>query len=140
ICFDKQGQEWVDWMVGLWKEMHRVSSGLVAMVVEGRTFDFQWTATPVLLMADLHRAGFKLRKPQIYRRIGIPGTGGTDWFRNDYEFVVCTSKGKLPWSDNTACGHPALHLPGGKFSHRTADGKRIDGRRVLYHKPHNLEI
>jgi hypothetical protein len=40
-------------------------------------------------MAALHEAGFKLRKPPIFQRVGIPGSGGPDWLRNDYEFVVC---------------------------------------------------
>ena len=60
------------------------------------------------LMADLSRRGFHLRKPPIYRRVGIPGSGGSrdqhaasgggaDWWRNDYEFCICwTRGGKLP--------------------------------------------
>lgn len=52
-----------DWMVARWVEMQRISRGLVAMVVEGQTRNFRWSATPALLMADLHRAGLKLRKP-----------------------------------------------------------------------------
>jgi DNA modification methylase len=77
-------------------------------------------------MADLHRAGVKLRKPPIFKRVGIPGSGGPDWWRNDYEFVICSSKGKLPWSDNTAMGHPPKYAPGGAPSHRTKDGSRVN--------------
>jgi hypothetical protein len=63
-------------------------------------------------VADLHRAGFNLRKPPIFNRVGIPGSGGPDWLRNDYEFIVCTTRtGKLPWADNTACGHPPKWAP-----------------------------
>jgi hypothetical protein len=78
-------------------------------------------------MADLHRAGIHLRKPPAFCRVGIPGSGGPDWLRNDYEFVICaTNGGRLPWSDNTACGHPPKWGPGGEMSHRVSDGTRIN--------------
>ncbi len=124
IDFKIKGQDWVNWSVVRFIECVRVSRGLVAWVVEGRTKNFQWSATPALLMADLHRAGVKLRKPPAFHRVGIPGSGGPDWLRNDYEFTVCASKGKLPWSDNTACGHPPKWAPGGEMSHRLSDGTR----------------
>lgn len=122
--FKLRGDEWVDWAVERYLECVRVCRGLVAWVVEGRTSKFQWSATPALMMAKLHHAGVKLRKPPIYSRVGIPGSGGPDWWRNDYEFIVCSSKGKLPWSDNTATGHPPKFPPGGAMSNRTTDGKR----------------
>lgn len=124
IGFSLEGQDWVDWCVAWWRECSRVSRGLVAAVVEGRTKQFRWSATPALLMADLHRAGIRLRKPPIYQRVGIPGSGGPDWLRNDWEFVVCSSKGRLPWSENTAMGHPPKWAPGGAMSHRLSDGTR----------------
>jgi hypothetical protein len=125
--FKLAGQGWVDWMVEVVKASLRISRGLVAFVVEGRTKNFKWSATPALLMADLHRAGITLRKPPIFSRIGIPGSGGPDWLRNDYEFIVCaTNGGKLPWSDNTACGHPPKWAPGGAMSNRLSDGARVN--------------
>jgi hypothetical protein len=128
IGFDLSGQDWVDWALARYIECLRVSSGLVAWVVEGRTKQFRWSATPALLMADLHRAGVKLRKPPIYKRVGIPGSGGPDWLRNDYEFIVCASNGKLPWSDNTAMGHEPKFPPGGNPSHHGENG-RVSGRK-----------
>lgn len=127
IDFAHQGQAWVDFMVETWKECDRVCKGVVAAVVEGKTKNFRWSATPALLMADLHRAGLKLRKPAAFHRVGIPGSGGPDWLRNDYEFIVCTSKGKLPWSDNTAMGKPPKWSPGGAMSYRNAAGERKNG-------------
>jgi len=124
IGFNLKEQEWVDWAMERYLECVRVSRGLVAWVVEGRTRQFKWSATPALLMADLHRAGVKLRKPPVFHRVGIAGGGGPDWWRNDYEFIVCASKGKLPWSDNTANGHPPKWAPGGDMSHRVSDGTR----------------
>lgn len=125
IDFKLKGQDWVNWMVERMLEMVRVSSGLVAMVVEGQTRKFRWSAVPAILMADLHRAGVHLRKPPAFHRVGIPGSGGPDWLRNDYEFIVCcTSGGKLPWSENTAMGHPPKWAPGGEMSHRVTNGQR----------------
>jgi len=94
IDVNLKGQDWVDWMMEVYKESIRVCKGLVAFVVEGRTRNFKWSATPVLLMADLHRAGYKLRKPPLYQRHGIPGSGGPDWLANKYEFIVCVADGK----------------------------------------------
>lgn len=126
LAFSLNGQEYVDWAVERYSECVRVCKGLVIWVIEGRTRKFQWSATPVLLMADLHRAGVKLRKPPIFHRIGIPGSGGPDWWRNDYEFCIASSKGKLPWSDNTATGHPPRWGPGGEMSNRTKAGGRVN--------------
>jgi len=123
--FALKGQGWVDWMVPIVQESLRICKGLVAFVVEGKTRKFRWSATPILLMADLHRAGVHLRKTPAFHRVGIPGSGGPDWLRNDYEFIICcTSGGKLPWSDNTAMGHPPKWAPGGDMSHRLSDGTR----------------
>ena len=129
IDFKLKGQDWVDWMVKVVLECLRVSRGLVAFVVEGKTRKFRWSATPALLMADLHRAGVHLRNPPAFQRVGIPGSGVSDWLRNDYEFIVCcTNGGKLPWSDNTAMGGPCKFAPGGELSYRTQDGCRKNGR------------
>ena len=144
LNYKVKGQEWVDWAVERYIECVRVCKGLVVWVVEGKTRQFRWSATPALLMADLHRVGVKLRKPPIYHRVGIPGSGGPDWWRNDYEFVVCASKGKLPWADPTAVGEPPKWAPGGDPSHRMQNGRRVhkihtktevDGKRVQGYNP-----
>ena len=125
IAFDLEGQAWVDWCKVRFMECCRISRGPVVWMVEGKTRKFRWSATPALLLADLHRAGVNLRKPPIYHRIGIPGSGGPDWWRNDYEFcIVATPPGKLAWSDNVATGHPPKYAPGGEMSYRLADGSR----------------
>lgn len=121
--------EWVVWMSRVYIAALRVSRGLVAFVIEGRTKDFAYSGGPLLLGAKLLELGVTLRKPAIFRRVGIPGSGGPDWFRNDYEFVLCaTNGGKLPWSDNTACGHTPKYAPGGAMSNRQADGVRKNAR------------
>jgi len=131
IAFKLRGQAWVDWMVRVFAAAARACRGLVACVCEGQTRKYRWSAAPVLLMADLHRAGFHLRRPAIYHRVGIPGSGGPDWLRADTEYVVCTARpGRLPWSDNTACGHPPKWAAGGAMSNRHADGRRINAQRA----------
>lgn len=129
IDFSLTGQAWVDWMVERTLEAIRICKGLVAFVVEGKTKRFRWDATPALLMADLHRAGIHLRKPPIFQRHGIPGSGGRDWLRNDYEFIVCCTKGgQLPWSDNVSMGKPCKYKTGGAMSYRHKDGQRRNAR------------
>ncbi len=119
-------EEWVAWMVQVSHAARRACKGLVAWVVEGQTRDFRYTCSPDLLRADLCRDGFCLRKSPIFHRVGIPGSGGPDWLRNDYEPIVCfTRGGKLPWSDNVACGHAPKYAPGGAMSNRQADGGRV---------------
>lgn len=130
IGIARNTEEWVAWMVEVVTECVRVCRGLSAFVVEGRTRGYSYSCAPFLLMADLRRAGFVLRKPPIYQRVGIPGSGGPDWWRNDWEPIICVTKGgRLPWSDNTATGAPPKHRPGGPPSHRTQDGRRV------FHQP-----
>jgi hypothetical protein len=124
IGFNLRGQAWVDWMVGVYRAALRVAP-LVCFVVEGQTRKYSYSGTPFLLAADLIRNGITLRKPPVFHRHGVPGSGGPDWLRNDYELIICaTPGGKLPWSDNTACGHPPKWAPGGEMSNRLSSGTR----------------
>lgn len=123
-------QEWVDWMVEIATQASCVCRGLCAFVVEGRTKQYKYDCTPFLLMAELHKRDFNLRKPCVFRRNGIPGSGGPDWLRNDWEPVICLSRpGKLPWSDNTACGEKPRYKQGGECSYRGASGERVNKLR-----------
>lgn len=125
----RRGQDWVDWFLPYCHEMVRVCRGLCVVVVEGKTRQFKYSATPLLVAADLHRAGINLRKPCVYHRNGIPGSGGTEWLRNDWEFVLCFTKcAKLPWADPTACGGPPKYQRGGGFTNRKKNGERVSGR------------
>ena len=125
IGFKLKGQAWVDWMFARVMESLRICKGLVAFVVEGATDRFSYSGAPMLLAADLLRAGVTLRKPLAFARVGIPGSGGPDWLRNDWEFILCaTHGGKLPWADPKACGHAPTYAPGGEMSYRLTDGTR----------------
>lgn len=126
IGFKLTGQAWVEFAVTRYLECLRVCRGLVVWVVAGTTDDYRWSATPALLMADLHRRRVCLRNPPVFARVGIPGSGGKDWLRADYEWCICATatRGRLPWADNTAMGHPPKWAPGGEMSHRLTDGTR----------------
>jgi hypothetical protein len=126
IGFKLKGEEYVKWAFERFMECVRVSAGPVFWVIEGKTKNFRYDMTPVLLMADLHRAGVNFRKPPIFRRIGIPGSGGNEWLRNDYEFVIAATPGKLEWADNTAMGHPPKWAPGGEMANRLTNGTRVN--------------
>lgn len=117
--------EWANWCSRIFHRAYQLCHGLTAFVVEGTTKKFEWSASPIELMHSLKQKGVKLRKPPIFHRNGIPGSGGPDWLRNDYEFIVCASHGKLPWSDNTACGKPPKYPRGGDLSHRKKDDMRV---------------
>ena len=92
IDYKLKDQEWVDWCVPRYLECLRVSRGLVVWVLQGKTRQFQWSCVPARLIVALQDAGVSLRCPPIYHRVGIPGSGGPDWWRNDYEFVICATR------------------------------------------------
>jgi len=125
LGFRLKGMAWVEWAVPRFIECLRVTKGMVCWVVQGRTRGFEWSATPALFMAKLVEAGVTLRRPHIYHRSGIPGSGGPDDWRNDYEFVIrATHGGRLPWANNVASGKPCKFPVGGQMSYRTQDGQR----------------
>ncbi len=118
-------EPWVQWMVELVATASPKVKGLIAINCEGQTRNYRYLPSPFLLAADLHRAGFNLRKPCVYERDGIPGSGGPDWLKNRWEPIICVTRpGRLPWSDNTACGHPPKCQAGGAVSHRGKEGLR----------------
>lgn len=120
-------EKWVAWMVELVRAASPKVKGLIAINCNGQTEDYAYHPTPHLLEADLYRAGFNMRRPAYFHRVGIPGSGGPDWLRGDIEPIICiTRPGKLPWSDNTACGHPPKWAPGGEMSNRLSDGTRVN--------------
>lgn len=119
--------EWVRWMVDLVCAASPKVKGLIAVNCEGQTEDYAYQPSPFVLAAELYKIGFTLRKPVAYQRFGIPGGGGPDWLRNDWEPIVCVTRGgRLPWSEPTACGQPPKWKPGGEMSNRLKDGKRAN--------------
>lgn len=116
---------WIEWMIQVTSECLRVCRGAVVWVAASptrkRTY---WPACEGLMYEWWSRGGSAYR-PCHYHRVGIPGSGGDQWFRGDTEYVMCFKRdGKLPWSDNTAMGAPPKYPPGGKPSHRLRNGSR----------------
>jgi site-specific DNA-methyltransferase (adenine-specific) len=125
------GEAWVAWMVDVVRAAAPKVKGLIAVNCEGQTQDYSYSGVPFLLFADLKRAGFNMRKPCVYERDGVPGSGGPDWLKNRWEPIVCvTRRGRLPWSDNTAMGRPPKYHSGGAASYRAADGTRVGVRHT----------
>ena len=130
--------DWVEWMLTVTAEAVRVCRGPVVWVaaagernhcyqpaVEGlvwRWWSEGWTHNGPGTAASGH-----CRRPVYWKRVGIPGSGGSQWFRADVEHCIAFSRpGRLPWSDNTAFGHAPKWGPGGEMSHRLTDGTRVD--------------
>ena len=80
-------------------------------------------------MWEWFKRGGSMYRPCYWRRVGIPGSGGDQWFRADVEYVMCFKRpGKLPWTDNTAMGHPCKAPVGGAMSCRNQEGARTGTR------------
>jgi hypothetical protein len=133
VDFHKSGYYWVEWALPIFEQCLRVCSGMVCWVIEGKTDNYRYSPVVQILMAELHNRGYALRRPLFYKRQGVPGSGGPDWFRGDTEHVVCAQRfaGRLPWSNNTAMGHPPVCPPGGNPSNRLPDGTRTEGRAYV---------
>jgi hypothetical protein len=116
---------WVDWMLGVTAEALRVTRGAVIWVCAGVTRDRNYWPCCEGLLWEAHKRGWLSERPVYWHRVGIPGSGGDQWFRADVEYCLAFKRAeKLPWSDNTACGHPPKWAPGGDMSHRLSDGTR----------------
>jgi hypothetical protein len=128
-------QEWVDWMLQVSAAAVRVSKGLVLWVVAGvQRKNCYWPGCEGLAW-EWWKQGNQLWRPCVWWKVGdteggtgIPGSGGKQWLRADWEYVLAFKReGWLPWSDNTAMGHePVCEQVGGEMSNRTADGRRIN--------------
>jgi hypothetical protein len=133
-------------MLDVTTEAVRVSRGLVLWVVAGQTRGHCYEPSPEGLLWEWWSKGVgsgvyldgielpvrtaaecQLWRPCYWHRVGIPGSGGKKWLRADVEYVLCfKGNGNEFWTENTACGHPPKCKPGGKFSHFTKDGKRVN--------------
>lgn len=121
--------EWVKWMLGVLGECQRVTKGPVVVVAAGVTRDRNYWPACEGLMWEWWKLGgeCQLYRPCYWHRVGIPGSGGKDWFRADVEYVMCFKRpGELVWSDNTATGHPPKWGPGGEMSQRLSSGSRVN--------------
>lgn len=139
IGFKLRGDQYVQWAYERFMECLRVSRGLVAWVIEGKTKQYQYSSTPIMLMEKLRSEGVCLRKPPVFHRHGIPGNGGPDWLRNDYEWIICATNkaARLPWSDNSAMGHEPLQKKRRRIKVRVKDGRRV---KQAYNPPKRVNL
>lgn len=118
--------EWVEWMLEVSREFSRIVRGPMFWVVAGVTRKRNYWPAPEGLMWEWWRGGGELYRPCCFKKTGIPGSGGRDYLRADWEYVVCMKRpGPLPWSDNTAMGKPCKYRKGGEMSNRLQDGGRV---------------
>lgn len=118
--------EWVEWMLGVTAECLRVTKGPVIWIAAGVTRDRNYWPVCEGLMWEWFRRGMgHAYRPCYWHRVGIPGSGGDQWYRADVEYAMCFKRpGKLPYADPKANGHPPKWAPGGEMSHRVQDGDR----------------
>lgn len=120
-------EEWVAWMLDVVAEGLRISRGPVIIVCAGVTRDRNYWPGPEGLTWEWFKRGGSMYRPCYWYRVGIPGSGGDNWFRADVEYCLCFKHpGPLPWSENTAMGHPPKWAPGGEMSYRTPNGSRVN--------------
>jgi DNA modification methylase len=103
-------EEWVAWMIEVSLACQRICKGPIFWVCAGVTRKRNYWPGPEGLSWEWWKRGgdCQLYRPCAFvKTCGIPGNGGNDYFRSDWEYVLCLKKpGALAWSDNTACGRP----------------------------------
>lgn len=139
-------EDWVSWMLQVVAECCRVSRGLVIVNCAGQTEDWLYNPGPELLLGEWWRRcvdrasptyGWRCWRPCYFHRVGIPGSGGRQWYRADTEYLLAFTKyrGALPYGEPTANGHIPKFTAGGEFSHRLSSGERVNqwGRPASAH-------
>ncbi len=139
--------EWVGWMLDVTEAAIRVSKGMVLWVVAGVTREKNYWPACEGLAWEWWKRGHQQWRPCVWWKVdennggtGIPGSGGKQWLRADWEYVLAFKReGWLPWADNTAMGHPPIYdRVGGAMSNRTVEGQRMNdaiGTRLARPKP-----
>lgn len=128
IAAQRKCASWIAWMLEVVAECVRVTKGLVLINCAGVTRDWCYQPGPEGLLYEWFKRGGRCWRPAFWHRVGIPGSGGKQWLRADVEYVLAFTdcKAEIPWSDNTANGHPPKWAPGGEMSYRLSDGQRVN--------------
>lgn len=148
--FKLKGQEWVDWMRGVVNLASRVSRGLVAVNMSAKVRDRKYSCAVEWLVTDLTREDGLTCWPSPYAWVkmedrddalpnGIPGSGGKECQRRDWEPIYCfclSDRLPLRWTDNLAFGvGTSATSYGGEFSNRSQDGRRANEHAKEMAKP-----
>lgn len=88
----RQCQDWVAWMQLVISECVRVSKGLVIINCAGVTRNHVYQPGPEGLLWECWKMGIGCWRPAYWYRVGIPGSGGPEWFRSDIEHLLCFTK------------------------------------------------
>lgn len=123
---------WVSFMLDVTREALRITRGLVLWVAAGQTIDGCYVPGPETLTHEAFRAGIHLWRPCCWHKVdeqgggtGVPGSGGQQWLRTDWEYVIAFKRpGKLPFADPTFEHLPPKFPPGGAIRNRRSDGAR----------------
>lgn len=133
--------DWIEWMLDVTTECLRVSRGAVLWVAAGVTRNRNYQPSCEGLMWKWFRRGLgHAYRPCYWHRVGIPGSGGDDWFRFDVEYVMCFKRpGRLSSVNPLACGKPAKSRSDVFMTNRRRNGSRVgfefsDGK-VFNRKP-----
>jgi DNA polymerase-1 len=137
--------EWVEWMLEVTTAAVRVTRGLVLWVCAGVAHGGNYWPGCEGLAWEWWRRGNRLWRPCIWFKnegefddpagvggCGQPGSGGKQWYRNDWEFVLAfVPKGGPVWSDPLANGYAPRWQgpPGGACTNRRQDGRRAHTKR-----------
>lgn len=141
--------DWIEFMLACTREGLRVSRGLVLWVVSGTTEDKSYQPGPEGLMYQASRAGIEMWTPACWYKVdpdtgggcGQPGSGGKQWLRRDWEYVLAfKNPGPLPWADPLFQRIAPKYKPGGAIRTRTKDGSRQPRafRQPSYANPGNV--
>jgi site-specific DNA-methyltransferase (adenine-specific)/site-specific DNA-methyltransferase (cytosine-N4-specific) len=119
--------EWASFMLEATVEALRVTRGLVLWVCAGVTRDNEYQPGPEGLVWAAYQKGLCVWRPCIWTKNGLPGSGGKQWLRNDWEYILAfKNPGPLPWAAPLATGQPPKYKRGGRMRNRGQDDQRVD--------------
>lgn len=79
---------------------------------------------------------FRVRKPPLFCRWGTCGSGSVDWFRDNYELIICATRWdvkRLPYGTPVNIGKSPKYASGGPATSRGKDDRRTKAKK--YAKP-----
>lgn len=124
--------EWIVFMLEATHEALRVTKGPVIWVATNPTRDGVYWPACEGFMYQAWKLGMGILSPACWYKVddnnggtGIPGSGGKQWLRRDWEYVMAfKNAGPLPYANPKVHGHKPLFPPGGKARNRDKNGKR----------------
>ncbi len=98
-------EAWIDWMLRVTAEALRVTRGPVIWIANGKTEDRNYWPACEGLMYRWWQLGGSSYRPVAWVKTdnddggcGTPGSGGTDWFRADWEYCMAFKRKYVPYA------------------------------------------